>query len=1058
MAKLVLDKPRLVPDQSRLVLDEPQGEQAFQQWYKQQAAKTGIDPNPDDPRHKYDYRAAFRAGVEPVMSPADNRYHWDSRFKASDHPNRYVDGIDTKTGLPSSAEASFQPTPETYRPANLVYESPADPSDISGFSSPADPSDISGFSSPASPLIRGFTKAVSYQVDIGMKGLGVIAWPFERVEGSIATPVVAAIEARRKTLRRMGKGDIGPGVLKPGTLPKKEAMRELKEIWPAVKAVAESWIPGREMPEEVKNFNDFAGTYYNTMTGEDAPAWYKNMFGLGLSFGVTPTATSKIMKGVFKVGKLTKIPQKIAAKSLPAWKRAQLIRRAKTGAGIERAEEIGKQISGKKVKKLAKALTKATGKPISTQAVEHRMGQLIKGGITTRPELAKAVHPAIEQFEANAKILRGMGILGKETFLTKLPKKRIAELTAKKVGLQKQLTRLKTSPHYVGTPEISARFPGRAAKIKGLQSEIDDITGKIQQSFKVGGQKYLPRMYRSKEEEQAARKFVGWSKSRIRAHYAKQRKDIPEEVRRIMGEIKEPAFPVTKRLIQQASDIETAKLYKFAAKQPGWASKEWVKGLSKKALPDDKAYGALRGMYVHPKIYSDVTELHRIKNNVESLYDAAIGSWKMGKVVLNPSTHMRNKISNKILLDLSGMGYVEQAKYAIKGLKHARSNSKEYQIAKQYFARTTQVSGELLDDMLRTTAQAKGVSGFEKGLNATKRGVKWITKKPSDLYQHEEFTNKFMKYLQQRDKGKSVIESVEEANKWLFDYGDLATWEKNIARRIVPFYTFPRKAIPRVLEAAVENPMTLAKYPLAAEVMTRYSLAKLEMTDKDYEQLQKVLPDYMDKGSYMLMPYRDKNGDLRFFDWTYILPWGELSQVGETTNVGNILLSNPIVRIPAEIATNKSVWSGRKIYDDEIPPGEQTPEYKREQTVKKMKYFWGTLMPSLAPKGLYWDRMFEAAKGTPIKTVTGKPKKRLLPETLAHTLLGLRTQAIDVEDQKYYRLWDKQRQIKEVQSKMKDIEMRKHVGNISEDEYQKRREIYIEQMENVIKAAKKIIK
>ncbi|MEE9365875.1 MAG: hypothetical protein V3W44_04225 [Dehalococcoidales bacterium] len=73
-------------------------ESAFQEWYAKWAKKTGIDPDPDDPRHKYDYRAAFRAGVEPSISSEDNKYHWPSQFKDPDHPNRFVGGIDTISG------------------------------------------------------------------------------------------------------------------------------------------------------------------------------------------------------------------------------------------------------------------------------------------------------------------------------------------------------------------------------------------------------------------------------------------------------------------------------------------------------------------------------------------------------------------------------------------------------------------------------------------------------------------------------------------------------------------------------------------------------------------------------------------------------------------------------------------------------------------------------------------------------------------------------------------------------------------------------------------------
>lgn len=68
-------------------------EKDFEKWYSEIASKTGLNPNPDDPRHYYDYRAAFKAGAMP-----DESGHWPSKFKTSDHPNRFVNGVDTITG------------------------------------------------------------------------------------------------------------------------------------------------------------------------------------------------------------------------------------------------------------------------------------------------------------------------------------------------------------------------------------------------------------------------------------------------------------------------------------------------------------------------------------------------------------------------------------------------------------------------------------------------------------------------------------------------------------------------------------------------------------------------------------------------------------------------------------------------------------------------------------------------------------------------------------------------------------------------------------------------
>lgn len=66
----------------------------FNTWYAKRAKKYGLDPNPDDPRHFYDYRAAYKAGAD--IDPETK--HWPSQFKKPGHPNRYVNGVDTITG------------------------------------------------------------------------------------------------------------------------------------------------------------------------------------------------------------------------------------------------------------------------------------------------------------------------------------------------------------------------------------------------------------------------------------------------------------------------------------------------------------------------------------------------------------------------------------------------------------------------------------------------------------------------------------------------------------------------------------------------------------------------------------------------------------------------------------------------------------------------------------------------------------------------------------------------------------------------------------------------
>ena len=61
----------------------------FSEWYRDIAEESGLSRDPDDPRHYYDYRSAYEAGVN-----LDKDKHLPSRFKHDLHPNRYI--IDEK--------------------------------------------------------------------------------------------------------------------------------------------------------------------------------------------------------------------------------------------------------------------------------------------------------------------------------------------------------------------------------------------------------------------------------------------------------------------------------------------------------------------------------------------------------------------------------------------------------------------------------------------------------------------------------------------------------------------------------------------------------------------------------------------------------------------------------------------------------------------------------------------------------------------------------------------------------------------------------------------------
>ena len=71
----------------------PADEAKFQAWYADAAKRYDLNPNPDSPEQKYDYRGAFKVNAKPDVTG-----HWPSDFKQAGHPNEIVGGFNTRTG------------------------------------------------------------------------------------------------------------------------------------------------------------------------------------------------------------------------------------------------------------------------------------------------------------------------------------------------------------------------------------------------------------------------------------------------------------------------------------------------------------------------------------------------------------------------------------------------------------------------------------------------------------------------------------------------------------------------------------------------------------------------------------------------------------------------------------------------------------------------------------------------------------------------------------------------------------------------------------------------
>ena len=100
---------RLLPTNTFTASLAPEEEDQFQKWirstdwYKEFNKEYKEEPNLNTP--EYDYRAAWKAGIQPERDPYDkNRFHWPSSLpngemlKSSSHPTAWKEQFMRQTG------------------------------------------------------------------------------------------------------------------------------------------------------------------------------------------------------------------------------------------------------------------------------------------------------------------------------------------------------------------------------------------------------------------------------------------------------------------------------------------------------------------------------------------------------------------------------------------------------------------------------------------------------------------------------------------------------------------------------------------------------------------------------------------------------------------------------------------------------------------------------------------------------------------------------------------------------------------------------------------------
>jgi hypothetical protein len=544
------------------------------------------------------------------------------------------------------------------------------------------------------------------------------------------------------------------------------------------------------------------------------------------------------------------------------------------------------------------------------------------------------------------------------------------------------------------------------AKLAKKVEQRNALIKRVQTHYKMSGKEYLRRASRLIEEEKSFLKRTAQylkepKRFRLIRGYNIQRKELSAEYEK-KHMIKEAPFRVMKGLSHETHDAVLMELFVEISKNKKWAisAKERENNISLnktppsgvpaynrwKQLPKTDKLGPLSGAFVDPFIYDDLNQAVKEYNQAIKAWDKFLRVWKAGKVVYNPATQFRNVMSNFILAWGADLAPWRMDVYSETAADYW-NKGKYYKEAKTTPLFGAEWAGTEIEPFLNDMQKIKTGNALTDGVNTIRK----ILAAPGKTYQGIEQFFKLAVFINERKNGASITDAAKKAEKWLFNYNKIPPAIRAARRWYAPFITFSYKAMPRMAEMTVRKPWRMAAIWMTLLGVEEMSRRMIGMSEEELERERLVLPDYMRKDvlpgamSHVLLPYTDKHGRTKWWDLSFILPWGDVAeQWGQSRLIGRAFLPNhPLYVTAAEIGFNRVFFTGQELTIKDVDEG--SDYWKKIGT-----QVWRQFLPSLAGSYSY-DKFMSAIHGER----DWQGRERDLTETIFDVFLGVKIRSID---------------------------------------------------------------
>ena len=417
-----------------------------------------------------------------------------------------------------------------------------------------------------------------------------------------------------------------------------------------------------------------------------------------------------------------------------------------------------------------------------------------------------------------------------------------------------------------------------------------------------------------------------------------------------------------------------------------------LKGMKDYVQPDNIAprhwqtvpVAELKGFKVAPDVIRDLEKVYKVSTSPTEIqefikfYDKfLLNPWKVTTLAPFPAYHARNMIGNTWNNWLAG-------------IKNPRSymDAAKLQKARKYGGKFLKrnITKDLNAEQVLRLAEDLGV--LERGWYATVEklaGSKGVTELPilqqglavGRTIEHNARLAHFVEMLR---KGLSPTDAATSVKKFLFDYGELTDFEKNVMRRVFPFYTWSRKNIPLQLENIVKQPGKGLFIPKLKEE----TWAAVGRPDRKYE------PDWIKRRMPMFIGH-DKTSEFSYFPLESWVPYADIQKLSRPADIIGEMLT-PFLKIPIELTTNKVYYFDQPIEDY---PGE-TEEFLRIDLPSWVAYL-GRQVRAL--------NTVHQMIGYTEKSATQPPQPSTL-ERYVRFFTGVKVSRYDIEKAKRVRKWE----------------------------------------------------